>query len=59
MRNRIRYGLVAGVAAAALVVPATAAPAATTGPDCVIMGPEYVSEVVDCGRYLIMILIGG
>jgi type IV secretory pathway VirB2 component (pilin) len=55
---RIRKMTAATLAAAALALPvAQAAPAAAQTYDCRILGPAYVSEVLDCARYLLITLI--
>jgi hypothetical protein len=58
MDKRIRNGLVAAAAAATLVAPAAPAHAASSNPDCRILGPNYVEEVVDCAIYIITTAIG-
>jgi hypothetical protein len=59
MRNRIRNGVLAATAAAALAVPVTAAPAAAQSYDCRFMGASYiVQDAVECVFYIYITAIG-
>lgn len=52
--------LVAALAlTAALAVPVVSAPSASASShDCIILGPNYVDEVVDCAIFIIERAIG-
>ena len=52
MRKRITGALVAVAATAVLVAPAAPA-AADTASDCIIMGPAYVADAIDCAFYIL------
>lgn len=56
--GRSRGALAVGAAASMLVAaPAYAAALPDTG-DCIIVGPHYVSEVVDCAITILTLLDG-
>lgn len=38
---------------ASLAVPVAATPAHATPRDCIILGPDYVAEVVDCAFFVV------
>ena len=48
---KVRVALAAAAIAAISSVPV--APAHATSHDCIIMGPYYVEEVVDCAVFII------
>lgn len=55
LRRRIALAMVVGAAATMFAAPA---PASATSHDCTIVGPHYVSEVVDCVVFIYERAIG-
>lgn len=57
MKKKLTSATVAAACAACIALFPTA-PAAATGHDCRILGPDYVGEVVDCVVWLYERAIG-
>ncbi len=57
--GRSRRGALALGAAASMLIAAPAYAAAPSDKgDCIILGPDYVSEVVDCAITIVTLLVG-
>ena len=48
---KVRVAIAAAAIAAVSAMPVT--PARASSHDCTIMGPDYVSEAVDCAIYIL------
>lgn len=53
MRKRVSAGVLAAVTAVILVAPVASSAGAAELYDCRMFGPAYVSEAMDCVRYIL------
>ena len=58
MRGHRRRALILAAGAALALPVVAAAPAQASDHDCVILGPDYVGEVVDCAVFILERAIG-